>query len=751
MSNESTSAKLQELFDLFQSDALTKEEYESLKAELLNDGSMPVAKGNDLSSQSSLQNVAKKSVYEERIKVDPLNIKLLHEYAKFLINNQLSKEAVSVLLKIQTINEEDAEAKKLLFEMYAKLGWFKDALESGEQLLKENPSDINFLEELVKISIKLKDSSKASFYYEKILEIQPSHAAALHNRAMTLLQEKKVEDAIKIFKRIFASGQADIITTVYTSIGDALEGDFTSAIKTLNPILKKKVENSTTINRGYLFLTYCLCQNNADKAEIYQMSSNIDFEILKREQLPIDENPRQIIAEYLFNSKLQEVNPAKNPQSQIAEAIDFYLNYGGIPQKDKTKIAQAWYLVGMKHVELKLLADSLASLQKALDFVPDDTRFIEKCAELKKLIALYNKRRERKKLLVFVSSIAIIISTIAIPIFIGKYKDNKAYESAKLANTENSYKSYIENYPEGNHLNEVKELEENVYWNRTKKINTSDAYHTYLFVHFTGKHASEASDSLSSLKKPKIKKTKSETKPEKEAVHSAEEEPATKADLVIKNDNSKDSMIHNEYAYQRNEFILDREGNLYKTVKIGTQVWMAENLRVTSFRNGEKIPTTNPSELDISNESNPKYQWSYNGQDNLAKTHGRLYTWYVITDSRNICPTNWHVATDNEWRKIGNYLGGLIKAGGKLKESYYTHWQEPNVGATNLCGFNALPSGAREKNSFNVMGSNTYYWSPQEVDSKTGLHWRLSKSHAELQMSTAEKSIGYSIRCVRDN
>ena len=49
------------------------------------------------------------------------------------------------------------------------------------------------------------------------------------------------------------------------------------------------------------------------------------------------------------------------------------------------------------------------------------------------------------------------------------------------------------------------------------------------------------------------------------------------------------------------------------------------------------------------------------------------------------------------------------------------------------------------------MGSNTYYWSPQEVDSKTGLHWRLSKSHAELQMSTAEKSIGYSIRCVRDN
>ncbi len=139
--------------------------------------------------------------------------------------------------------------------------------------------------------------------------------------------------------------------------------------------------------------------------------------------------------------------------------------------------------------------------------------------------------------------------------------------------------------------------------------------------------------------------------------------------------------------------ITDGDGNIYTTVTIGTQVWLNENLKTTRYRNGDIIGTTSPATLDIRGESEPKYQWVYNGDEDNAATYGRLYTWYVITDSRGLCPAGWHIPSNTEWGILDSFLGGGNLSGGKLKEAGTSHWLSPNIGADNSTGFTALPGG----------------------------------------------------------
>src|SRR5512133_2727329 len=114
--------------------------------------------------------------------------------------------------------------------------------------------------------------------------------------------------------------------------------------------------------------------------------------------------------------------------------------------------------------------------------------------------------------------------------------------------------------------------------------------------------------------------------------------------------------------------VKDIDGNVYQTITIGTQVWMVENLKTTKYRNGDLIGTTTPASLVIEGESAPKYQWAYDGNESNVAIHGRLYTWYVATDSRNVCPTGWHVPSDAEWTVLTDYL---IKNG----HSYYNGYK----------------------------------------------------------------------------
>ena len=111
--------------------------------------------------------------------------------------------------------------------------------------------------------------------------------------------------------------------------------------------------------------------------------------------------------------------------------------------------------------------------------------------------------------------------------------------------------------------------------------------------------------------------------------------------------------------------VRDYDGNYYNTIKIGNQIWMSENLKSTFFANGDAI-TDGTGIGDISGESEPKYWFAYNDDLNNVSTYGRLYTWYTIADTRNVCPDGWHIPNDSEWRMLTDYLGGEMIAGGKF-------------------------------------------------------------------------------------
>jgi uncharacterized protein (TIGR02145 family) len=197
--------------------------------------------------------------------------------------------------------------------------------------------------------------------------------------------------------------------------------------------------------------------------------------------------------------------------------------------------------------------------------------------------------------------------------------------------------------------------------------------------------------------------------------------------------------------------IKDIDGNVYSTVTIGTQVWMGENLRVTKYRNGDLIGTTDPATLDISAESTPKYQWAYNGNESNVATYGRLYTWYTVNDSRNICPTGWHIPSFDEWKILRDYLGGENVAGGKLKETGTSHWYSPNEGATNLTGFTALPGGRKYAGLFEGIGVANLLWSSTiEPKSLKPYFMQMDYAYGYLYWDFEDK-ISVSVRCLKDN
>jgi uncharacterized protein (TIGR02145 family) len=198
--------------------------------------------------------------------------------------------------------------------------------------------------------------------------------------------------------------------------------------------------------------------------------------------------------------------------------------------------------------------------------------------------------------------------------------------------------------------------------------------------------------------------------------------------------------------------VKDIDGNVYTSVTIGTQVWMVENLKTTKYSNGDLIGTTTTATLDISLETTPKYQWAYDGNENNVTTYGRLYTWYAVMDSRNVCPTGWHVPSDAEWTALTKYLGGKRVAGGKLKEIGTTHWQSPNTGATNETGFTALPSGGRSNyGSYGTFGYFGIWWSSTESATLDAYILRLTYDRRKVYRNSGYKYSGFSIRCLKDN
>jgi uncharacterized protein (TIGR02145 family) len=201
-----------------------------------------------------------------------------------------------------------------------------------------------------------------------------------------------------------------------------------------------------------------------------------------------------------------------------------------------------------------------------------------------------------------------------------------------------------------------------------------------------------------------------------------------------------------------------------KSVKIGDQVWMTENLNVTNFRNGEQIPKAKTAEewFEFGKDGKPAWCnliWS-DGENDDDRKFGKFYNWYAVIDPRGLAPKGWHVPSDSEWKKLTDFLGGEDIAVKKMKST--TGWEKygSEYNGTNECGFSALPRGGRDSHGVYIsINEESYWWSSTESKQMNAPAYcrvnpwtrKIIFSHPVLYRKCSEnKGYGLSVRCIRD-
>lgn len=202
--------------------------------------------------------------------------------------------------------------------------------------------------------------------------------------------------------------------------------------------------------------------------------------------------------------------------------------------------------------------------------------------------------------------------------------------------------------------------------------------------------------------------------------------------------------------------VTDIDGNTYETVIIGTQEWMAENLRTTRYSNGDTIPNDSLNWISLTTGA-----WvNYNNDSQYDLTFGKFYNWYTVSDPRNVCPTGWHVPSKTELDTLRSELGGGIVAGGKLKsigtlQSGTGYWEAPNTNATNSTGFNGHPcgfvNGSVPTMHFANWGYAGMFWMSTESPTTGNAYmYILSSSSEQFVFSFSNhQTYGASVRCVQ--
>lgn len=199
------------------------------------------------------------------------------------------------------------------------------------------------------------------------------------------------------------------------------------------------------------------------------------------------------------------------------------------------------------------------------------------------------------------------------------------------------------------------------------------------------------------------------------------------------------------------EILTDIEGNTYRTVIIGNQQWMAENLKVSKYNEGTDIPQIKDYSIKYSTKVGG---WSYYYNFDTVNSaynekYGKYYNWFVTNSvtngNKNVCPTGWHIPTIFEWDTLSNYLGGVKVAGGKMKEIGTQNWYHTNNDATNTSLFNGLPARS--------IGISTLWWSStNEGDLSPFAHAvGLTRFDGWLDHETPITTTLFSIRCLKNN
>lgn len=192
-----------------------------------------------------------------------------------------------------------------------------------------------------------------------------------------------------------------------------------------------------------------------------------------------------------------------------------------------------------------------------------------------------------------------------------------------------------------------------------------------------------------------------------------------------------------------------RDGNSYKIITIGTQTWMAENLKATKYNDGADIPIIT-DQIEWASLTSSGYCYYLNDYTNYGSIYGCLYNWYSVNTGK-LCPEGWHAPVKNEFEILIDYLGGEQVAGAKLKEIGTTHWTYPNEGATNESGFCALPAGNRDyEGGFGYNGFYGNFWSSTDGIPNHAYEIYVGAQSTAVFLSPAYKQTGYSVRCIKN-
>lgn len=202
--------------------------------------------------------------------------------------------------------------------------------------------------------------------------------------------------------------------------------------------------------------------------------------------------------------------------------------------------------------------------------------------------------------------------------------------------------------------------------------------------------------------------------------------------------------------------VTDQEGNTYKTIEVGNQRWMVENLKTSTYCNGDAIlNVTDGDEWGDLNDSSTG-AWAYYGNDSQNdNAYGKLYNWYAVEDIRGLCPCGWHVPSKAEWNTLIEHLGGEENAGMKMKSTGTEYWESPNESANNESGFSALPGGYRDwgpGGPFYNIGEEGYWWSSTGDGTGWDGAWayNLDWFSEDIWPDEWSREHGLSIRCIKD-
>ncbi len=206
------------------------------------------------------------------------------------------------------------------------------------------------------------------------------------------------------------------------------------------------------------------------------------------------------------------------------------------------------------------------------------------------------------------------------------------------------------------------------------------------------------------------------------------------------------------------QFQVRAAGDNIETVKIGSQEWTTKNLNVSKYRNGDVIPEVKDPKVWASLKTGA---WCYyNNGPVYAPIFGKLYNWYAVNDPRGLAPAGFHIPTVAELTILNDFLGGILLAGGKMKEKGTVNWFYPNEVDEESIGFKALPGGARwcgNENwigKFNGLGVEGFWWLSQEYDSLNAEQFSIRNYvpflYSHQGATSRRKTSGLSVRCLRD-